>query len=292
VYFSNDSAQDSTISPSGSLRETTRLQGQAGTSPSFRSKVYAVLVKTCARRNTAHLHPLCTQRTSLRASDSPDKAHHQLSPPKLRIPIPYYTSYNTISPLPGVMTALALQTSLILVIEFHAVFRCTICGAQVDSEARIPGITMTVHVDIFTQAVTSNPQTNQHKFPNQLCHSHPDLIEHTTNVHLIPPFTINMDTRKQTRSTEIQTDPFPPSSLTHPLLPSKHTPHLTPETPPLSVPSQVHWNWVGPHQTRPNNFFFRGFSQHSSAAVHARVLTPVGTVLSMLGTGLLWPGQS
>ena len=126
-----------TISPSisrtGSLRKTTRLQGQA--SPSFRSKIYAALVKTCARRNTAHLHPLCAQRTSLRASDSPDKVQHQLSPPKLRIPIPYYTSYNTISSsytsLPGVMTALALQTSLILVVEFHAVCRCTICtGGQ------------------------------------------------------------------------------------------------------------------------------------------------------------------
>ena len=106
-------------------------------SPSFHSKVYATLVKTCAWRNTAHLHPLCAQRTSLRASDSPDKAQHRMSPPKLRIPIPSYTSYNTISPsytpLPGVMTALALRTSLILVVEFHAVYRCTICGAQVDS---------------------------------------------------------------------------------------------------------------------------------------------------------------
>jgi len=123
-----------------------------------------------------------------------------------------------------------------LVVEFHAVCRCTICGAQVDSEARIPGITMTVRVDIFTKSVTSNPQTNQPKFPNQLCDSHPDLIEHTTNVHLIPPLKINTDTRNQTRSTEIQTNPFPPPSLTHPLLPRKHTPHLTPETPPLSVP--------------------------------------------------------
>jgi len=118
-----------------------------GTNPSFRSKVYATLVKTCAWRNTAHIHPLCAQRTSLRASDIPDKTQHQLSPPKLRIPIPCYTSYNTISPsytpLPEVMTALVLWTSLILVVEFHAVCRCTICGAQVDSEARIPGITMT-----------------------------------------------------------------------------------------------------------------------------------------------------
>ena len=69
------------------------------TSPSFRSKVYATLVKTCARRNTVHLHPLCAQRTSLRSSDSPDKAQHLLSPPKLRIPIPYYTSYKPSRPL-------------------------------------------------------------------------------------------------------------------------------------------------------------------------------------------------
>jgi hypothetical protein len=199
-----DGAQDSTITPSisgtGSLRETTRLQGQA-TSPYLRSKVYAARVKTCARRTTAHLHPCCALRTSLRASDSPDKALHQLSPPKLRIPIPCYTSYNTISPsytpLPGVMTALALRTSLILVVEFHAVCRCTICGAQADSEARIPGITMTARVDIFTKAVTSNPQISQPKFPNQICDSHPDSIEQTTNVHFIPPLTINKDKKNE-----------------------------------------------------------------------------------------------
>jgi len=212
---------------------------RARPNPSFRSKVYAVLVKTCAQRNTVLLHPLCAQCASLRVSDSPDKTQHQLSPPKLRIPIPYYTSYNTISPsytpLPGVMTVLALWTSLILVVKFHAVCRCTICGAHVDSEARIPGITMTVRVDIFTKPVTNNPQTNQPKFPNQLCDSHPDLIEHTSNVHLIPPLTTKTYKRKKIRSTEIQTYPFPLHSLTHPLLPHKHTPHLTPETPPLSV---------------------------------------------------------
>ena len=102
-------------------------------------------------------------RTSLRASDSPDKTQHQLSPPKLRIPIPCYTSYNTISPsympLPGVKTSLGLRTSLILVVEFHAVCRCTICGAQADGEVRVPVITMTARVDIFTKTVTSNPQT-------------------------------------------------------------------------------------------------------------------------------------
>ena len=165
------------ISGTGSLRETTRLQGQA-TSPSLRSKVYAALVKTCARRNTARLHPCCAQRTSLRASDSLDKAQHELSPPKLRITIPCYTSYNTIlssyTSLPRVMTTLALRTSLILVFEFHAVCRCTICGAKADSEARIPGITMTARVDIFTKAVTSNSQTNQPKFPYKICDSHPD----------------------------------------------------------------------------------------------------------------------
>ena len=62
----------------------------------------------------------------------PDRVQHQLSPRKLRIPIPGYTSYNTISPsytpLPGVMTALTLRTSLILVVEFHTVCRSTICG--------------------------------------------------------------------------------------------------------------------------------------------------------------------
>jgi len=136
----------------------------------------------------------------------PGQRQHQLSPPKLRIPIPCYTSYKTILPsymsLPRVMTASARRTSLILVVEFHAVCRCTICGAQADSEARIPGITMTARVDILTKVVKRNPQNNQPKFPNQLCDPHPDLIEHTTNVHLIPPLTINTDTRQQTRSTE------------------------------------------------------------------------------------------
>ena len=125
---------------SQALAPCTRQPGfRARPSPSLRSKVCAALVKTCARRNTTHLHPYCAQCTSLTASDT----QHQLSPPKLRIPIPCYISYNTISPsytpLPRVMTTLALQTSLILVVEFHAVCRCTICGAQVDSEARIPG---------------------------------------------------------------------------------------------------------------------------------------------------------
>jgi len=228
-----DGAQDSTISPSvsdtGSLRETTRLQAQVA-SPSLRSKAYAARAKTCARRTTAHLHPCCAQHTSLRASDSPDKAQHQLRPPKLRIPIPCYTSYNTISPsytpLPGVITSWALRTSLILVVGFHAVCRCTISGAQADSEEHIPGITMTARVDIFTKAVTSNPQSTQPKHPNQICDSYPDLGEQTTNMHFIPPFRINTDTRKQTRSTKIQTNHFPPSSL-HP---SSSSPQIHPSS--------------------------------------------------------------
>ena len=79
-------------------------------------------------------------------------------------------------PLPGVMTALALRTSLILVFEFHAVCRCTICGAQADSEARIPGITMTARVYILTKTVTNNPQTDQPKFANQLFDSQLGII--------------------------------------------------------------------------------------------------------------------
>jgi len=221
----------------GSLRESTRLQAQV-TSPSLHFKAYAARAKTCARRTTAHLHPCCARHTSLRASDSPDKARHQLKPPKLRIPIPCHTSYNTISvespsytPLPGVMTALALRTSLILVVGFHAVCRCTISGVQADSgEVRIPGITMTARVDIFTKVVTSNPQSAEPKYPNQICDSHPDLTvtEQTTNVRLITPLRINTDTRQQTRSTEIQTHHFPRSSL-HPSSSSPQThplPHI------------------------------------------------------------------
>ena len=209
----------------GSLSETTRLQAKV-TRPSLLSTTYAARDKTCARRTTAHLHPGCARHTSWRASDR----QHQLRPPKLRIPIPCYTSSSTISPayttLPGVMTALALQTSLILVVGFHAVCRCTISDAQADSEAPIPGIIMTARVDIFTKAVTSNPQSSQPKCTKQIFDSHPDLNEQTTYVHLIPSLTINTDTRKQTQSTEIQTNHFPPPSL-HPS-PSSPQPHPPP----------------------------------------------------------------
>jgi len=118
----------------------------------------------------------CTSPSLLRTTHQsesvgqPRKSTTSIESPKLRIPIPCYTSYNTMlpsyTPLPGVMTALALQTSLILVVGFHAVCRCTISGAQADSEARIHGITMTARVDIFTKTVTINPQTLQPKCMN------------------------------------------------------------------------------------------------------------------------------
>jgi len=165
-----ESAIFSSVSGTGSLHETTRLRAQVPR-PSLLSKAYATRAKTCARRTTVHLHPCCARHPSLRASDSPDKAQHQLRPPELRIP--YYTSYNTMSPsytpLPGIMTTLTLQTSLILVVGLHAVCRCTISGAQVDSETRIPGVTMTARVDIFTKAVTQQQPTirsNQMPEPN------------------------------------------------------------------------------------------------------------------------------
>jgi len=160
------------------------------TSPSLRSEAYAARAKTCAQRNTAHFHPCCARRTSLRTSDSPNNAQYQLSPPNssLRIPIPHYTSYNTISPsytpLPRVMTALALWTSLVLVVGFHAVCRCTISGAQVDSEMCIPGITMTARVDIFTKAVSSNPQTaTQISEPNMRLAPRLNLKNHQRAFH-------------------------------------------------------------------------------------------------------------
>jgi len=252
----------------------------ARTSPSFRSKVYAALVKTYARRNTVHLHPLCAQRTSLRAADSPDKAQHQLSPQKLRIPILCYTLYNTISPsytpLSGVMTALALRTPLILVVEFHAVCRCTICGAQVDSEVRIPRITMTVRVDIFTKFVTSNPQINQPKFPNQLCDSRPDLIEHATNVHLIPPLTTNTDARKQRRSTN---PPFP-SALSDPSSSSPQT-HSSPHT--SNTPSFLsRFTGIGFVHTKRD----QSHNNHQPQSTRGRG-HPSGPGSQRLGTGLL-----
>ena len=119
-----------------------------------------------------------------------------------------------------------------------------------------PGITMTVRVDIFTKAVTSNPQINQPKFVNQLCDSHPDLIEHTTNVYLIAPLTSNTDTRKQTRSTEIQTNPFPLLSLTYPLLPCKHT--LTSHLKHPLFQSLSRFTGIGFVHTKRDQFFSGG----------------------------------
>jgi len=154
------------------------------------------------RRSEKH----CTSPSYVRTTHEsrivgqPGKSTTSIVSSKVKNPNPMLHLIQTISPsytpLPGVMTALALQISLILEVEFHAVCRCTICGTQVDSEARIPGITMTVRVNIFKKAVVINLQTYLPKSPNQLCDSHSDLIEHTTNVHLIPPLTTITDTRK------------------------------------------------------------------------------------------------
>jgi len=105
--------------------------------------------------------------------------------------------------------------------------------------------------------------------------------------------TINTDTRnlnkhevlKYQRTISLR------SLCTHPFLPSKHTPYLTFETLPPSVPSQVHWNWVRPHQTQP--IFFRGVlttmiqPQSTQGCGHLS-----GPGSQRLGKGLLWPGQS
>ena len=144
---------------------------------------------------------------------------------------------------------------------------------------------MTVRVDIFTKAVTSNPQTNQPKFSNQLCDSHPDLIEHTTNVHLIPPLTSNTDTRKQTRSTEIQTNPFPPLSLTHPLLPNTLlTSHLKH---PL-FQSLNRFTGNGFVHTKRDQLFFFGGSHNTHQPQSTRGCGHLsGPGSQRLGTGLL-----
>jgi len=147
------------------------------TTPSLHSKTYAPRAKTCARKTTVHLHPSCARRPSLRASDRPDKTQHQLSPkvknpnPMLHIIQHHLALLHTSS---WVMIALALRTSLILVVGFHAVYRCTTSGVQADSKSHIPGITMKSRVDIFTKVVITNPQTAQPKCPNQICDLHPD----------------------------------------------------------------------------------------------------------------------
>ena len=104
---------------------------------------------------------------------------------------------------------------------------------------------------------------------------------------------IKTDTRKETRSTEIQTNPFPPPSLTHPLLPRQHTPHLTSEKPPLSVPQQVHWNRVRLHQTQQRKKKIRGVLTTLIQLQSMRGCTHLsGPGSQRLGTRLLRPGQS
>jgi len=99
-------------------------------------KPFSSLQNLHSTKQHMHLEKHCTSPSLLRTTHQSESvrhlenAQHQLSPTKLRIPIPWYTSYNTISPsymsLPRVMTVLGLQTSLILVVGFHAVWRCTI----------------------------------------------------------------------------------------------------------------------------------------------------------------------
>ena len=110
--------------------------------PSFRSKVYKPFFSLQNLRCTSQdmrSEKHCTSPSFLRTTHEsesvrqPGQTTTSIESTKVKNPILCYTSYNTISPsytpLPGVMTALALRTSLILVVEFHAVCRCTICGA-------------------------------------------------------------------------------------------------------------------------------------------------------------------
>ena len=76
-------------------------------------------------------------------------------------------------------------------------------------------------------------------------------------MHFIPPLTINMDTRKQTRSTEIQTNHFPLPSL-QPIL---FFPANTPLTSHLKHPllqSLSRFTGIGFLHTKRNQFCFQG----------------------------------
>jgi len=147
--------------------------------PGFRVRPFFSLQSLRCTSQDMRSEKHCTSPSFVRTTHEsqivgqPGQSTTSIESSKIKNPNPILHLIQTISPsytpLPGVMTALALRISLILVVEIHTVCRCTIFGAQVDSEARISGITMTVRVDIFTKAVTSNPQTNQHKFSNQLC---------------------------------------------------------------------------------------------------------------------------
>ena len=114
------------------------------------------------------------------------------------------------------------------------------------------------------KSCNEKPTNLSTKSPDQICDSHPDVIKQTTNVHLIPPFSINTDIRKQTRSTKIQTKHFPPPSL-HPSSSSPQThpsSHIwnTPSSSPLAGSLKL-----GSSAPSATNFIFRGFSQHSSS---------------------------
>ena len=121
---------------------------------------------------------------------------YQLRPPKLRIEIPCYTSYNTISisytPLPrgndridssdlldsGCWVPRSLQVH-------HQ--RCT--GEQRGAHPWDHSDGPRGH---FHKSCNQKLEARIHstQVPNQICDSHPDFTEQSTNVHLIPPLTI------------------------------------------------------------------------------------------------------
>jgi len=198
------------------------------------------------------------------------------------------------------MAALALRTSLILVVGFHAVCRCTISGAQVDGEAHILGITMLVCVDIFTKAVNSNPQPPQpdtsathnplnpkqvyptltlHKFR---IHAHTHTNLHNTPHAYFAPFSCQLcplrstDTRKATQSTDVQTNhhPFHPPAT----FPPTHFPHHPNHSLFQSLSRSTGTGFV--RTTAPN--FFSGFSRNQ---VSRSPSTGVGTQLSINDSG-------
>jgi len=163
IWTCRDASTDTYVS----FRRTQTTRRQAQVISPFPQSLWRSITSTLqalpfSRRTPAIFHPRRTWQYHLRALDSPDKEQHHLRPQKLRTPLcmPHLIQHHSISytPLPGVMTELALCTSLILVLGFHAVCRCIISGTQADGDVRIFRITMTVHMDIFAKAVTSNPK--------------------------------------------------------------------------------------------------------------------------------------
>jgi len=161
------------------------------------------------------------------------------------------------------MTALTLLTSLILVVGFHAVYRCTIRGAQPNNKARIPRITVTVRVDIFTKVVTRNlkPQSTQPKFRTKYATRTQTLLNKSltyTSYHLW-----QSNGRKKTNTKYWNKKKhFPPPSL-HPSFSFSRTHE--------SFSHLVGSLELGSSAPNATIFFPRGSHEIHSAAVHARV---------------------